>query len=304
VRVCVVGVGAIGGLYAAHLAQLDGVEVWGYDVSTEHVEAINRGGLRLTGHAELTAVVEARTDASDIPPCELGIVATKAMFTEPAMAATAGVFADGAVCSVQNGIGSEEVVARHVPRVMRGVCLPAGHVTAPGVVNMDASGPTWIGPFEPRPAAMGEVQALADALNRAGMPARAEADARGAQWTKLLFNAATNPLAALTGLTHGELCDEPALRRTATALVDEGRSVADALGITLDDDPDELISRAARENHQHKPSMLQDALAHRPTEIDALNGGIVRAGEQVGVPTPLHATIAALIAGMQAGWKD
>jgi 2-dehydropantoate 2-reductase len=300
----VVGAGAIGGLYAGHLAQLGDVEVWAYDVSAEHVEAINRDGLRLTGHVELTGHVRARTDAGEIPPCELGIVATKAMFTGPAMEATARVFADGAVCSVQNGIGSEEAVARHVPRVMRGVCLPAGHVTAPGVVNMDAPGPTWIGPFEPHPASMEEIEALSRALNRAGLPAHPQADARGAQWTKLLFNAATNPLAALTGLTHGELCDRPGLRRTVTALVNEGRAVADALGITLDSDPDELISRAARQNHQHKPSMLQDALAHRPTEIDALNGGIVRAGEDAGVPTPLHATIAALIAGLEAGWKD
>jgi 2-dehydropantoate 2-reductase len=304
VRVCVIGIGAIGGLYAAHLAQLGDVEVWGYDVSADHVAAINRDGLRLTGHADVTAPVQARTDATEIPPCELGIIATKAMFTEPAIAATAGVFADGAVCSVQNGIGSEEIVARHVPRVMRGVCLPSGHVTAPGVVNMDAPGPTWIGPFEPRPAGMDEVEALAAALNRAGMPAHAEADARGAQWTKLLFNAATNPLAALTGLTHGEVCDRPDLRRVATALVEEGRAVAGALGLTLDSDPDELISQAARDNHQHRPSMLQDVLAQRPTEIDALNGGIVRAGEQAGVPTPLHATIAALIAGVEAGWKD
>ncbi|MBS1844914.1 MAG: 2-dehydropantoate 2-reductase [Actinobacteria bacterium] len=302
-RICVVGCGAIGGLYAAHLAQLEDVEVWAYDVSPEHVEAIDRQGLRLTGAAEMIAEVAARTDAAEIPPCELGIVAVKAAFTEAAIAATAGIFGEGAVCSVQNGIGSEEIVARHVGRVIRGVCLPAGHVTAPGVVNMDAAGTTWIGPFEPAPARAAEIAALADALNRAGMPTEVEADARGAQWTKLLFNAATNPLAALTGLTHGELCDQPALRATVTALVDEGRTVADALGITLDSDPDELISRAAVENHDHRPSMLQDAAAHRPTEIDALNGGIVRAGGQAGVPTPLHATIAALIAGLEAGWR-
>ena len=188
--------------------------------------------------------------------------------------------------------------------MIRGVCLPAGHLTAPGVVNMDAPGTTWIGPFEPAPARAEEIAALGEALNRAGMPTEVEADSRGAQWTKLLFNASTNPLAALTGLTHGELCDQPALRATVTALVDEGRAVADALGITLDGDPDELISRAAVENHDHRPSMLQDAAAHRPTEIDALNGGIVRAGAEAGVPTPLHAAIAALIAGLEAGWKD
>ena len=303
-RICVVGAGAIGGLYAGHLAQLDDVEVWAYDVSAEHVEAINRDGLRLTGRATLTARVHARTDAGSIPPCELGIVAVKATATDAAMAATASVFADGAVCSVQNGIGSEEIVARHVSRVIRGVCLPAGHVTAPGVVNMDASGPTWIGPFEPQPASMAEVERLADALNRGGLPTHALPDARGAQWTKLLFNASTNPIAALTGLTHGELCDIPRLRSTVSALVDEGRTVADALGITLDSDPDELISQAAIDNHGHRPSMLQDVLARRPTEIDVLNGGIVREGERAGVPTPLHETITALITGLEAGWKE
>jgi 2-dehydropantoate 2-reductase len=220
------------------------------------------------------------------------------------MAASARVFADGAVCSVQNGIGSEEVVAHYVPRVMRGVCLPAGHVTAPGVINMDATGPTWIGPFEPQPASSEEINRLADALNRAGLPTHPRADARGAQWTKLLFNASTNPLAALTGLTHGELCDVPALRSTVSALVEEGRQVAAASGIALDADPDELIARAAVENHAHKPSMLQDALARRPTEVDALNGGIVREGARAGVATPLHATIAALITGLEAGWRD
>jgi 2-dehydropantoate 2-reductase len=303
VRICVVGCGAIGGLYAAHLAQVDDTEVWVYDVSPEHVDAINRDGLQLTGAASLTARVNARLDASDIPACELGLVAVKASFTAAAMSATAAIFNDGAVCSLQNGIGSEEVVAQHVPRVMRGVCLPAGHVTAPGVVNMDATGPTWIGPFEPQPAAMDEVAWLGDALNRAGLPTHVEADARGAQWTKLLFNASTNPLAALTGLTHGELCDVPALRATVTALVNEGRAVADALGIALDADPDELISRAAVENHHHKPSMLQDVLGHRPTEVDALNGGIVRAGAEAGVPTPLHAAVAALIAGLETSWE-
>ena len=299
-RIGIVGCGAIGGLYAAHLAQLDDVEVWAYDVSAEHVDAINHDGLRLTGAATLHARLHATTDASALPDCELGIVAVKAAFTDAAMAATAHAF--GAVCSVQNGIGAEEVVARHVDRVIRGVCLPAGHVTAPGVVNMDATGTTWIGPFEPQPASMEDVRALGDALNRAGLPADVREDARGPQWTKLLFNASTNPLAALTGLTHGEVWDE--LSAVVRSLVDEGRAVADALGIALDEDPVELVARAARSNHQHKPSMLQDVLAHRPTEIDALNGGIVRAGAEVGVPTPLHATIAALIAGLEAGWKD
>jgi len=303
VRVCVVGCGAIGGLYAAHLAAAGAAEVWAYDVAAEHVAAIERDGLRVTGHTELVGRVHARTTAREIPPCDFGIVATKGTFTEPAMAATAGVLRDAAVCSVQNGIGNEEVVARHAARVMRGVTLPAGRVAAPGVIHMDAPGTTWIGPFEPSPAGMDEVTALAELLSAAGMPTIAQPDVRGAQWTKLLFNASTNPLCALTGLTHGELCDLPATRRLVGALITEGRAVADALGVALDSDPGALVDEAARTNHQHKPSMLQDALAHRPTEVATLNGGIVAAAAGPGVPTPLHAAVADLIAGLEHGWR-
>jgi 2-dehydropantoate 2-reductase len=292
VRVCVVGCGAIGGIFAARLAAV--AEVWAYDTSAEHVAAIARDGLRIDDEV---VRVHARTDARDIPPCALGVVAVKAAFTEPAIAATAHVFADAAVCSLQNGIGGEEVLARFVPRVMRGVTMVSGGVAAPGVIHRDSGGDTWLGPFEPRPARADEIAGLAGAVG-----AHALEDARGAQWTKLLFNAATNPLAALTGLTHGELCDRPDLRALASALVAEGRAVADALHIVLDADPDAVISRAARENHAHRPSMLQDVLARRPTEIAALNGGIVAAGAAAGVPTPLHAAIAALVSGREAAY--
>jgi 2-dehydropantoate 2-reductase len=302
-RICIVGCGAIGGLYAAHLAQLDDVEVWAYDVSREHVDAINRDGLRLTGAAEIVARVHARTDAAQIPPCDFGIVATKGTVTAPAIAATAPLLADAAVCSVQNGIGNEELIAERVARVIRGVTLPAGRLLAPGIVHMNAAGTTWIGPFEPRPAAMADVRRLAELLDRSGMRTVALEDARGAQWTKLLFNAATNPLCALTGLTHGQLCDLPATRRLAGALIGEGRAVADALAIELDSDPAALVDEAARVNHSHRPSMLQDTLAHRPTEIVTLNGGIVRAAAAAGVATPLHEAVTALIAGLEHGWS-
>jgi 2-dehydropantoate 2-reductase len=303
-RVCIVGCGAVGSLFAAHLATLDEVEVWAYDVVGEHVAAINANGLRVSGRAEIVAPVNARTDATEIPPCQFGIVATKAMFTEQAIAASAGVFVDGAVCSVQNGVGNEELIAEHVPRVIRGTTFPAGRVLAPGVVQMDTTGDTWIGPFEDRPASAAEIARLADALTRGGLPTRALDDARGAQWTKLIFNAASNPLGALTGLTHGRLCELPATRALISRLVREGVAVADALGITLDSDPDALIDHAAQVAYDHRASMLQDALAHRRTEIDALNGGIVRFGAQRGVPTPLNEAIVALIAGMEHAWSS
>lgn len=301
-RICVVGAGAIGGLFAAHLAQLPDVEVWALDTSAEHVAAINAEGLRVTGHAELTARVQARTDPSEIPQCQVGIVAVKGTATEAAISAAAPIFAGGAVCSVQNGIGNEEVIAEHVPRVIRGVTLPAGHVVAPGVIHMVGPGPTWVGPFEPKPATSQEIERLATSLNESGLETRVRADARGAQWTKLLFNACTNPLCALTGLTHGELCDYPPTIHLVDELVREGLAVVDALGIELEDDPAELVYSAAKANYRHRPSMLQDVAAHRATEIATLNGGIVRAADGAGVDVPLHRAMVDLIRGVERSW--
>ncbi len=305
-RICVVGCGAVGSLFAANLATLDDVEVWAYDLAQAHVAAINRDGLRLTGAGEVTGRLRATSDASELPQCDFGIVATKAMHTESAVAATAHAFAGGCVATVQNGIGNEEVLARHVERVIRGTTFPAGKIIAPGVVQWDVKGDTTLGPFEEQPAPLDEVERLADACTRGGMPTIAVADARGPQWRKVIFNAATNPLGALTGLTHGRVCERPALRALATRLVDEGKAVAAAQGIELDADPEELIDYAARPEvaYDHKASMLQDVEARRQTEVDYLNGGIAEFGHRLGVATPTHESIWALVKGVEAAWEQ
>ncbi len=303
-KVCVVGCGAVGSLFAANMAQLDDVEVWAYDLAREHVEAINRDGLRLSGAGEVVARPRATWDAKELPRCDFGIVATKAMHTALAIAATADAFADGCVATVQNGLGNEESIADHVERVIRGTTFPAGKLLAPGQVQWDVKGDTTFGPFEPKPAPAQEIERLADACTRAGMPAQAVPDARGPQWRKVIFNAATNPVGALTGLTHGRVCEDPELRRLVSGLVDEGKSVAAVQAIELDADPEELIDHAAKPEvaYDHKASMLQDVEARRLTEIDYLNGGIVRFGEEHGVPTPLNRAIWALVKALERSW--
>jgi 2-dehydropantoate 2-reductase len=304
-RICIVGCGAVGSLFAANLAMLDDVDVWAYDLSAAHVAAINARGLRLTGAGQVTARLHATSDPAEIPACELGIVATKAMHAGSAIAATAHVFAEGAVASVMNGVGNEETLAQHVGRVIRGTTFPAGKLVEPGVVQWDVKGDTTFAPFEPKPARMDEVERLADACTRAGMPSAAVADARPAQWRKVIFNASTNPIGALTGLTHGRVCERPDLRALVSGLVDEGKAIATAQGIVLDADPEALIDHAAKREvaYDHKASMLQDIEARRTTEIDYLNGGIARFGAELGVPSPLNDTIAALIRGIEASWE-
>ena len=305
-RVTIVGCGAVGSLFAANLAQLDDVEVWAFDLDREHVAAINEHGLRLSGAGEIVGKLSATTDAAELPPSDFGIVATKCMHTAAAIEATAGAFANGSVCSVQNGVGNEEALAQHVERVIRGTTFPAGRVVEPGHVQWDVKGDTTIGPFEPSPAPTADVEQLADACTRGGMPTQAVADARGPQWRKLIFNAATNPIGALTGLTHGRVVEDAGLRRLVSQLVDEGKAVAAAQGIELDADPEELIDHAARPDvaYDHKASMLQDVEARRPTEIDYLNGGIARFGRGQSVPTPMNDAVTALIKGLEASWKQ
>jgi 2-dehydropantoate 2-reductase len=305
-RVCVVGCGAVGSLFAAALAQLEDVEVWAYDASREHVDAINANGLCLSGAGDVLAQLRATTDPDELPPCDFGIVATKAMHTEPAIRATAHAFSDGCVATVQNGIGNEEVIAGHVARVIRGTTFPAGKILEPGHVQWDVKGDTTLGPFEPQPAPFDEVERLADACTRGGMPTAAVPDARGPQWRKVIFNAATNPVGALTGLTHGRVCERPDLRALVSGLVTEGKAVATVQGIVLDSDPEDLVDYAARPEvgYEHKASMLQDVEARRTTEIDYLNGGIVRFGREHGVPTPLNEAIWALVKGVEQSWQQ
>jgi 2-dehydropantoate 2-reductase len=296
----------VGSLFAANLACLDDVEVWAFDLNELHVAAINRDGLRLTGAGDITGHPKATANADAIPPCDFGIVATKAMHTESAIAATAHAFADGCVATVQNGLGNEETLAAHAERVIRGTTFPAGKLLEPGHVQWDVQGDTTLGPFEDRPAPFADVKRLAEICTRAGMTTHAVEDARGPQWRKVIFNAASNPIGALTGLTHGRVCERPDLRALVSGLVSEGKAVAAAQGIELDSDPEALIDHAAKPEvaYEHKASMLQDVEARRTTEIDFLNGGIVRFGREHGVPTPLNEAIWALVKGVEHSWQQ
>jgi 2-dehydropantoate 2-reductase len=303
VRVAVVGCGAIGSLYAAHLARVPGVEVWAIDVWAEHMAAINAGGLRVTGLADFVAPVHARTDASDVPACDYGLVATKAGHTRAAVESARTALATAAVASLQNGLGNEEVIAEVVPRVIRGSIVTAGAVVAPGVVRYDAPGDSWFGPFEPRPATKADITHLARLVTAGGLVTHALEDARGPQWTKVVFNSATSPLAALTGLSVGRVCTDPHLRDQVDRLVEEALEVCAAAGIALTRPPADAVAEAVAEAFDHKPSMLQDVLARRATEIDVLNGGIAAEGRRRGVPTPLHDCMVALVKGLERSWS-
>jgi 2-dehydropantoate 2-reductase len=304
-RILIVGAGAIGSLYAAHLARV--AEVWVLVRREEHAHCITERGIRVTGHNELHTRMKASTGAHNLPEFDFGIVATKANQTREAFAPVAHLFPHGAVLSAQNGLGSEEVIASLLPLgyVIRGTTFMSGTRFADDHVHYELNTATWIGPFEPTQTPFALVQELATLLNASGLKAEALHDARPAQWSKLIFNASVNSVAALTGLPHSPHFAAEAefgdLGHLLHALIDEGKSVAAALGVELHEDPWAMNCLGARTNHP--PSMLYDVRHHLPTEVDFLGGAIAREAQRAGVPAPLHTALYRLIKGKEASWK-
>jgi len=304
-KIAVIGCGAVGSLFAAHLAKAGEVEVWAYDVWKEHVDAIRGSGLRISGASEFTVRLNATSDPKSLPRCDYGIVATKAIHTRVAIAQVAHAFdEDSAVCSVQNGVGNEEILAEHVKCIIRGTTFPAGHPIGPGHIGFDIKGDTWIGPFEPTNTPYAKVEELAGFISRSGMNTISLPDARGAQWTKLIFNASTNPVGALTLLHHGAATRFAPTGQLFNDLIDEGEAVAAKLGIKLHGDPRQLVQKGANAPGKHRASMLQDVLAKRQTEVDFMNGAIAEWGQKVGVPTPLNRALWQLTKGLEHSWQD
>ncbi len=304
-RVLIVGAGAIGSLYAAHLARV--AEVWVFVRRKEHARCLNERGIRVTGHSELHGHMKASTDPGELPQFDFGIVATKANQTLEAFAPVAHLFQHGAVLSAQNGLGSEEVIASLLPSgyVIRGTTFMSGTRLADDHVHYELNTATWMGPFEPTRIPFALVQELAALLNASGLKAEALHDARPAQWSKLIFNASVNSVAALTGLPHSPHFAAEAefgdLGHLLHALIEEGKSVAAAIGIELHEDPWTMNCIGARTNHP--PSMLYDVRHHLPTEVDFLGGAIAREAQRAGVPAPLHTALYRLIKGKEESWK-
>jgi 2-dehydropantoate 2-reductase len=302
-RVCVVGAGVIGSLYAAHLSRV--TDVWVLTRREGHARALQERGLRVSGRAEFSGAVHATADPSALPEFDVAIVATKGTGLDEAATALEGRFGGATVVTVQNGLGAEDVVRRHGDwPIVSGVTFMSGTRHDDTHVEYILDTETWLGPYNGTP--YDRVQELAALIERSGLKAKAFPDLRPAQWSKLIFNATVNAVAALTGLPHDPHFaaeSEPGdLGHLVHGLMDEGKAVAAAAGIELHEDPWEMNVLATRRGSAHYPSMLEDVEARRPTEIDSITGALVREAERLGVPVPLHTTLYRLIKAREASW--
>ena len=303
-RVCIVGAGVIGSLFAGHLARVCEVSV--LTRRREHAEALNAAGLRVTGRSDHHARVVASDDPGALPAFDVAIVATKASGLEPAVRSLEGRFADATIVTVLNGIGAEEIVRAHGSwPIVSGVTFMSGTRHSDTHVEYILDTETWLGPYEDTP--FETVQDIADTIVAAGLKAEALPDLRPAQWSKLIFNASVNPTAALTGLRHdfhfAEESGPDDLGHLVHGLVDEGKAVAAAAGIELHDDPWEMNVLATNRGWAHYPSMLEDVDARRQTEIELITGSLVREADRHEVPVPLHRLMYALVRGKEASWQ-
>jgi 2-dehydropantoate 2-reductase len=304
VRVCVVGAGSIGSLFAAHIATVTDVLV--LTRRADHAQALNDRGLQVTGRHDFTARVTAASDPRDLPDFDLGIVATKANGVEEAAESLAGRFPGATLMTVQNGLGAEEIVGAHGAwPLISGVTFMSGTKHSDTHVEYILDTPTWIGPYGETP--FEQVEEVAHLLVDSGLKAEALPDLLPAQWSKLIFNATVNGVAALTGLRHdqhfaaeGDVAD---LGHLVHELVDEGKRVAAAAGVELHDDPWEMNVLATKRGSAHSPSMLEDVEARRPTEVELINGALVREALRHGVDAPLQAAVYRLVKAREASYS-
>jgi 2-dehydropantoate 2-reductase len=302
-RVCVIGAGSIGSLYAGHLAQVVDVSV--LTRRHEHADALNRDGLRVSGRSDLQSRVTAASDPDELEPFDLGIVATKATGLEEAAGSLEGRFEGATLMTVLNGLGAEQVVRAHGDwPLVSAVTFMSGTKHSDTEVEYVLDTETWLGPYEETPYAV--VEEVAGLLEAAGLEARPFEDLRPAQWSKLVFNATVNGVAALTGLPHdAHFAAEDApedLGHLVHELVDEGKAVAAAAGIDLYEDPWEMNVHATQRGSAHYPSMLEDVEARRPTEVELINGSLVREAERHGVAVPLHTALYRLVKAKEESW--
>jgi 2-dehydropantoate 2-reductase len=297
-KICIVGTGAMGSVYAGLLGHA-GYDVWAFDRWAEHIEAIREKGLRVEGlSGDRTVRINATTKTSDVGPCDLVIIATKAMDVIPAAEASAEmVDQNTVVLTIQNGLGSSDRVAEILGRekVVAGIAGGFGaSIRSPGHVHHNGMEFVHLGelngPSTPR------LEKIAAVWRHAGFRVKTFDDFQQLTWEKLICNVCYSGTCTLTEMTIGDVIADENAWRIAAGCASEAFEVAKAIGIRIDfDDPVDHVRNFGVRIPHARPSMLLDQLAGRPGEIDVINGAIPVEGEKIGVAAPYNTVVSALV---------
>ena len=306
-RVAVMGAGAVGSYFGAMLARA------GCDVTLvarpAHVAAMRRDGLRLeSAHFTGAVPVRADTDAAAIAGAGLVLVCVKSTDTETAAAAMAPHLGPATlVLSLQNGVDNAARLAAALQRdVIPAVVYVATEMAGPGVVRHHGRGELVIGALEAADQArlLPRLQSVVEVFAAAGVPVRIAQTVAAELWSKLIVNCAYNAISALAQAEYGRLATDPAIVAVMHDVVDEALAVAAALGISLPREAThDAVRRIAMTMAEQRSSTAQDVAARKPTEIEHLNGTVVRRGAELGIATPVNRTLHALVGLVEAGYR-
>jgi 2-dehydropantoate 2-reductase len=297
-KIAIVGCGAMGSVYAALLADA-GHDVWAIDSWKQHVEAMRANGLHLEGASgDRTVKLHASTDAADAGPCDLVIIATKAMQVEQAASAAKAIVGENTmVLSIQNGLGGPDTAARILgkERVMVGVVGGFGaSMRGPGHAHHNGWELVRLGEFSGPVTA--RLEKVAEVWRSGGFRVKCFDDIDQLIWEKLICNVCFSGTCTITGLTIAEVMNDADAWQVASGCALEAYNVAKARKIKVDiDDPVEYVRNFGSKIPNARPSMLLDHLAGRMSEIEAINGAIPPAAAAVGVAAPFNTVISALV---------
>lgn len=297
-KIAVIGTGALGSLFAGYLSR-SGEDVSAVDIKPEIILAIRESGVKIKEAEGEEIAIPLRTTLrpEEIGKVDLVIFLTKSGQTKEAARSARCLFGDGTVgLTLQNGLGNPEAIESILgeKRVLAGVTNQGSTLLSPGQILHGGRGETIIG--EPRGGRSERGEKIAVALNRAGLPTRVSEEIWNDVWEKLLVNVGINALTAITRLRNGVLLEHPETREILRGAVEEARRVADRKGIRLSyKDAVKKVEDVCRASKANFSSMLQDILNQRETEVDFINGAIMREGEKMGIETPFNRMLTALV---------
>ena len=299
-KIVIMGAGALGSLFGG-LLSFSGEEVWLVDVRKENVDLINAVGVTMEREGKIQIVgATATTDPSSIGKADLVMLMVKTYHTEQAVSDALAVQDESTVfLTLQNGLGNEEAICKKVDRkkVMVGVTGHGATLLGPGHILHAGKGKTYLGVLDP--SLEDRAREIARAFQEAEIETEVTSTIEEHIWNKLFANVGINPLTALTDMKNGELLDHPETLRLVEALVKEAVEVAKKKGIRVEGDPVQRTKEVAEATRKNRSSMGQDFDYRRQTEIDAINGALVREAERLGVATPLNQAITDLVKVIQ-----
>jgi len=298
-RIAIIGAGAMGCLYGGKLSSVEGNEVFLVDIRQDYIDAINQHGIFIEENDEILNYrrVIGATDPATVGIVDLAVIFVKSTETEAAAEGNKAVFGkDTLALTLQNGLGNIDILSKAfgLQNVIAGTTAHGAYMKGPGSICHAGYGTTTIG--EPDGICGERISAVSDLLNQAGIETTLSDNVLGLVWDKLLVNVGINALTAITGLLNGELLEHPEIETILEKAVLEGMRVADAKGIHLNHkDPVPHTKEICRATALNKSSMLQDILNKRRTEIDMINGAIVRESEILGTQAPVNFVLTNLV---------